>query len=92
MRVEANVKAAQALGAGTEGANKEAGHILAGRVIEMMRAADIPNGISALGYTEADIPALTEKAWPQKRVIDNAPVEISKEQLTNLFRDSLSYW
>ncbi len=89
---ERHLKAAEALGAPAGGAPEEAGNILADRVIEMMRATDIPNGISALGYSEADIPALTEKAWPQKRVIDNAPVEITKDQLAELFRGAQSYW
>ncbi len=89
---ERHLQAAEALGAQTADVNRDAGHILADRVIDMMRATGMPNGISALGYGAADIPALTDKAWPQKRVIDNAPLHISKDQLAELFKGALSYW
>src|SRR5438067_1707800 len=53
--------AAQSLGAEadikTDDA-EEAGEALAGRVIELMRAAGIPNGLSALGFSQDDIDAL----------------------------------
>lgn len=89
---ERHLRAAQALGAKTEGVNKAAGDILADRVIEMMRATGIPNGISGVGYGEADIDAPTEKAWPQKRVIDNAPRPISKAELRAMFQGAVAYW
>ena len=89
---ERHLWAAEALGAEIEGVNKEPGEILADRVVQIMRDTGIPNGLSGVGYSEDDIPKLTEKAWPQKRVIDNAPVKITKEELAGLFRDALSYW
>jgi alcohol dehydrogenase class IV len=58
----------------------------------MMRAIGIPNGLTEVGYTAADVPALTEKAWPQKRVIDNAPRAITKDELAHMFTGALSYW
>jgi alcohol dehydrogenase class IV len=87
-----HLAAAAALGADIEGVNKEAGDVLADKVIEMMRATGMPNGIGGVGYTADDIPMLTEKSWPQRRVLDNAPVELTKAQLSELFRGALSYW
>lgn len=89
---ERHLRAAQALGADTEGVNKAPGDILADKVVEMMRAIGIPNGLSGVGYGEADLEALTEKAWPQKRVIDNAARPISKAELRTMFEGAMAYW
>ncbi len=71
---------------------KEGGDILAKRIIEMMRATGIPNGLQGVGYTEDDLDKLTDKAMPQKRLIDNAPIPISREQLRDLFKSAMTYW
>ncbi len=89
---ERHLMAAKALGAEIEGVNKEAGDILADKVIEIMRATGMPNGLGGVGYTEADVPALTAKAWPQKRLIDNAPGPITRQDLEDMFRGAVSYW
>ena len=67
-------------------------HRSAGRIIELMKATGIPNGISGVGYGAQDIPALTEGAYPQRRLMDNAPLEVSREALADLYRGALSYW
>ena len=56
------------------------------------RIALMPNGIAGVGYGEADIPALTEGAYPQRRLLDNAPRPIGKDELNGLFRNALAYW
>ena len=58
----------------------------------MMKATGIPNGLNAVGYTEDDLEALTEGAFPQKRLIDNAPLAIGRGQLRDLFKKALRYW
>jgi hydroxyacid-oxoacid transhydrogenase len=84
---------AASLGADARGATPaDAGEVLAGRVIELMRAVDMPNGLSALGFGEADIDALATGAEPQYRVIKNAPVDIGRGEITSLFRAALRYW
>jgi hydroxyacid-oxoacid transhydrogenase len=89
---ERHLAAARALGAETEGINKEAGDILADKVIDIMQATGIPNGLAGVGYTADDVPALTERSWPQKRVIENASYPITKEDLETMFRGAVSYW
>jgi alcohol dehydrogenase class IV len=57
-----------------------------------MRAVGIPNGLGGVGYTDADLSALTEGAYPQQRLLQNAPREMSRPVLTELFRQALRYW
>jgi alcohol dehydrogenase class IV len=84
---------AHALGADANGAAPDdAGEILSQRVIELMRAAGMPNGLAALGFGEADLDALATGAEPQYRVIRNAPVDVDRGALKDLFRAALRYW
>jgi len=84
---------AACLGAETRDAlPQDAGEALAGRVIEMMRATGMPNGLSDLGFTLADVDALAAGSEPQYRVIRNAPKEVSREDLKNLFTAAMRYW
>ena len=88
-----HLQAAEALGVDISGAGDgDAGDILADRVIEFMRNLDIPNGLSEVGYTEADIPALVEGTLPQHRVTKLSPHEAGQEDLENLFADAMKYW
>jgi alcohol dehydrogenase class IV len=90
---ERHLEAAQWLGADVRGARPEdAGEVLASRLIHLMRAVGIPNGLSGVGYTEADVDALTEGAYPQQRLLQNAPREMSRPVLGGLFRQALRYW
>jgi len=90
---ERHMKAADAMGADVAGAKPEdAGRVLADRVIAMMKATGIPNGLRGVGYSEDDLDALTDRALPQKRLLDNAPLAIDRDALRGLFRDALSYW
>ncbi len=84
---------AHCLGAHVDGAAPEdAGGILAARVIELMRATAMPNGLAALGFDASHLDALADGAEPQYRVIRNAPKDVSRDDLTGLFRAALSYW
>jgi len=93
---ERHVHAAACLGAETREVKSddagEAGEALAGRVIELMRAADIPNGLSDLGFAAKDVDALAAGAEPQWRVIRNAPKDVSRDDLKGLFSAAMKYW
>ena len=90
---ERHLQAAGLLGADTRDAGRDdAGEVLATELIRIMRAVDMPNGLSGVGYTENDIPALTEGAFPQQRLLQNAPREMSKPVLADLFRQAMRYW
>jgi alcohol dehydrogenase class IV len=70
----------------------DAGEVLASRVIDMMKATGMPNGLTALGFGEKEIDALATGAEPQYRVIKNAPVDIGRDEIKSLFRAALRYW
>ena len=90
---ERHLKAAEALGADVTGARpNDAGEALASRFIAMMRESGIPNGIGAIGYTEADIPALVKGAVAQKRLLAQSPLSITEDDLAALYKDAMSYW
>ena len=81
------------LGADTrDAAPEDAGELLAARLIELMRAVDIPNGASGVGYHEADCPSLASAAILQQRLLQNAPCPVHEADLRQLFHDSLRYW
>ncbi len=89
----AHLRAADALGADTRGASPEdGGDLLATRLIAMMRATGLPNGLSALGYGEADIPGLVTGASAQQRLLTIAPRPVSDEDLRGLYAAAMRYW
>jgi len=52
----------------------------------------MPSGLRALGYTDADVPALVEGAFAQQRLLGNAPRAVGREDLTALFAAAAAYW
>ena len=90
---ERHLHCAHCLGADVRGADPAfAGEALATRVIGLMRATGMPNGLNALGFDESHVDALATGAEPQYRVIKNAPVDIGRDELKRLFRSALKYW
>ncbi len=90
---ERHLEAARLLGADADGVGAgEVGEVLAKELIRIMRAVGMPNGLSGVGYTEDDVTALTNGAHPQQRLLQNAPREMSKPILADLFRQAMRYW
>jgi alcohol dehydrogenase class IV len=90
---ERHWQAAQALGTDMQDVEtKDGGEALANRMIELMRECDIPNGLSALGYTDKDISGLVDGAYKQKRLLVNSPREVEKSDLEAIYREAMSYW
>ena len=86
-------QAAETLGADMQGVPPDQGGLaLAERMIELMRLCNIPNGLSALNYTETDIPTLIEGAFKQKRLLVNSPRKVTQTDLEKLYRDAMRYW
>jgi hydroxyacid-oxoacid transhydrogenase len=85
--------AARALGFdGGDVDERDAGPALASRIVALMRSTGMPRGLSALGYTVADVEALSSGAYPQRRLFGNSPREISRDDLDRLFASAMSYW
>ena len=88
-----HVEGAQLIGGETNGATPDAaGEVVAGAIIRLMRATGMPNGISGVGFDVDDIPSLVEGAHAQRRLMENAPVPISKDELSGIYRNALRYW
>ena len=88
-----HLEAASLLGADTRGAGEEdAGEVLSERISQLMRACSMPNGLAEVGYGEDDIDALVEGAYAQQRLLVNAPSEMTREVLADLFRGSMTCW
>jgi hydroxyacid-oxoacid transhydrogenase len=88
-----HIEAAGDLGADVADVSPEdAGTVLADSLVRLMRAVGMPNGLSAVGYAEADCATLVDGAWPQQRLLQNAPVECDKPLLAELFEGAVRYW
>lgn len=88
-----HMEAAAALGVDSDGSGPDnAGELLADAFIALMRQTGLPQGIAALGYGEADIPALAAGAYAQQRPLVMAPRAVSKADLEGLLRGALRYW
>ena len=88
-----HLRAAEALGADVSGvAEDEVGEVLARRIIDFMRDLNMPNGLSAVGYSDHDIPKLVQGTLPQHRVTKLSPHPVDEEVLSELFRDAMAYW
>ncbi|MEM8486712.1 MAG: hydroxyacid-oxoacid transhydrogenase [Bacteroidota bacterium] len=88
-----HLEAAAALGVDTSSAKEaDAGAILSDRIVEIMQSLNVPNGLSALGFTSADIPALVQGTLPQHRVTKLSPKPASESDLTSMFEAAMRYW
>jgi hydroxyacid-oxoacid transhydrogenase len=88
-----HLQAAEALGVDVSRARADdAGRILAERITWFMQRLNIPNGLRAVGYSMADIPALVEGTLPQHRVTKLSPRPAGPEQLAGLFEDAMVGW
>ncbi|MDH3246912.1 MAG: iron-containing alcohol dehydrogenase [Saprospiraceae bacterium] len=92
---ERHLHAARIMGADTGDENDSidgAGELLAGQIIKLLQKLDMPNGLSAVGYSEADIPALVAGTLPQHRVTKLSPRPAGEEDLITLFQDAMIAW
>jgi hydroxyacid-oxoacid transhydrogenase len=86
-------EAARLMGATLEGTDAgQAGEILAAAVIDLMKKTGMPNGLAAVGYTEADVDRLVDGTLPQHRVTKLCPRPFTREDLRRIFLDSLTLW
>ncbi len=92
---ERHLHAARIMGADPGDENSAidgAGELLAGQITKLLQKLDMPNGLSAVGYSEGDIPALVAGTLPQHRVTKLSPRPAGEEDLINLFQDAMIAW
>ena len=90
---ERHAHAALLLGVQTQAlSDLDAALTLPDALIRLMRDLDMPNGLSALGYTLEDIPDLIAGTMKQQRLLINSPRPVNETLLTSIFEDALHYW
>ncbi len=90
---ERHLEAAACLGADTGDAiPDDAGEVVATRIIEMLRATELPNGLQDIGFVSVDADALADSAIRQRRAIGNAPRETTRDDAAEIFRGAMRYW
>jgi hydroxyacid-oxoacid transhydrogenase len=61
-------------------------------LIGLMRDIGIPNGIGAVGYTEADIGDLVPGTMKQERLLATCARPVSEEDIAGIFAASIQNW
>ncbi|MFK7995151.1 MAG: hydroxyacid-oxoacid transhydrogenase [Granulosicoccus sp.] len=90
---ERHLQGARHLLADDKGATPdEAGEVLANRLVQLMRATHMPNGLNGVGFDESHIKALANSSIRQGRAIANAPRDSNLVDLENMYANALSYW
>ena len=90
---ERHLQSAEFLLADAKGAtHDDAGEVLSKRLVELMKATQMPNGLTAVGFEEQHISALAASSIRQGRAIANAPRESNVVDLENMYRSALTHW
>ena len=88
-----HLQAARLMGADVAGAGPDdAGDILAGAVVDLMRRTGMPNGLRAVDFGPDDVDRLVAGTLPQHRVTKLSPRPADSADLRQLFLDSLTCW
>lgn len=90
---ERHLRAAALMGAEVAGVPAaEAGEAAAQAIIDLMRRTGMPNGLSEVGYTPADVDTLVGGTLPQRRVTALSPRPFDERDVARLFAGAMRYW
>ena len=85
--------AARLMGVDTSGARPEdAGELLTGAVVDLMRKTGMPNGLSAVGFGPDDLDQLVAGVLTQERITKLSPRQATEGDFRQLFLDSYKCW
>jgi hydroxyacid-oxoacid transhydrogenase len=88
-----HLEAAAALGADvSRRRGEDAGRVLADRVTWFMRRLNVPDGLTAVGYTSSDIPALIQGTLSQERLTKLSPRPVDSDALAKIFEAAMRCW
>lgn len=76
----------------SEAKPEEAGDLVAGAVIALMKKTAMPNGLKAVGFGPEDVDQLVAGTLPQHRVTKLSPRAATADDLKHLFLDSMTLW
>ena len=86
-----HLRAAQLL-APTSDRTADAAEQLPAALTDLMRDIDIPNGVSAVGYRDSDIPDLVGGTMKQQRLLATCPKPVTEDDLAEVFTRSMELW
>jgi len=90
---EAFLLAAKTIGVDTRDTGPDdAGELLAQAYTQLLKRLGLPNGLRAVGYTEADVDALVEGVLLQHRVTKLSPRPATAEDFRQMFLASMTLW
>lgn len=90
---EKHARVAQLLGLNTAHLTPiEAASLLPDVIVQLMKDIGLPNGLGAVGYSQADIPELTEGGWQQPRLLVGSPRPVTKGDLSRILEESIKLW
>ena len=90
---ERHLWAAQLMGVDISDADSEdAGEILASTVTNLMRQTGMPNGLSAVGFSPADVDQLVAGTLAQQRLTKMAPRPADAAALREIFLNAMTIW
>ena len=90
---ERHLDAARLMGVNVSAARAEdAGDLLAGAIIALLRKTAMPNGLKAVGFGPEDVDQLVAGTLPQHRVTKLSPRAANADDLKQLFLDSMTLW
>jgi alcohol dehydrogenase class IV len=84
-------RAAELLAPGTAVPNDDAS-FLPDVLIRLMRDIELPAGVGAVGFTDADVDDLVEGALKQQRQLATAPRPVTAEDISGIFHRAMSLW
>jgi alcohol dehydrogenase class IV len=88
---ERHLTAARLLAPDTDKLN-DASEQLPRVLIDLMRDIEIPNGIGAVGFTEADIGDLVPGTMKQQRLLATCPRPVTEDDIAAIFARSIANW
>jgi hydroxyacid-oxoacid transhydrogenase len=88
---ERHLRAAALLAPGLE-ERRDPSEQLPGALVELMRDIGIPNGIGAVGYSEADVADLVPGTMKQQRLLVNCPRALDEDDIAGILTRSVENW
>jgi hydroxyacid-oxoacid transhydrogenase len=88
---ERHLRAARLLDPGAD-TPADPAEALPSALLSLMHDIGIPNGVAAVGYREADIPALVDGTMKQQRLLATCPKEVTEDDIVGIFRRSMELW